>query len=393
MVVSILALLASIALMLTAGAGQASANEQKNFCYGATLKYHMSYCETASYPDMHAVTANSPDGIVCISLVGEYAKCSKKANEGVFFGLRSGESRSGTARIFNPNGFSIKVYGTFWRKSWGQDNLGGKITSEPEIASWGENRLDIFARGAQSGGTIPLWHRWWGGSAWSSWEFMGGNLVGGPGAVSWGPGRIDVAQVEGANKTMNHWYYSGGQWVYDALGGSGFTSDPDIASWGENRLDVFVRGSDGELWTKVWQNGWSGWISLAGVGPKLESGPGAVSWGPGRIDVVARVAGDDIGHWWFDGAWHYNQLSVGWDFTLDPDIASTEPGELFVYARDGQGYIRQLAYNTVGGWEGWALVGGPTTSGPSAIAWNPYRLDVVAAHPADNSVHHWWWID
>lgn len=387
-----LALSLVLSLLLTAGVGKASADEEKNFCYGATVKGGGYACSSATYSDMFAAFANSGEGRVCLSVVDFY-DCSKKANEGVYLGRKMGQSMKSNATIINWESQPIKVYGTFWRKSWHEDNLGGTITSNPEIISWGENRLDVFARGVLSGSTGPLWHRWWGGSGWSSWEFMGGAMVGGPGAVSWGSNQIDVVQVEGPNNTMNHWYWDGSSWKADSLSGSGFSSDPDIASWSSNRLDVFVRGEDNELWTKVWDGTtWSGWISLAGVGPKLESGPGAVSWGPGRIDVVARVSGGNIGHWWYDGSWHYGQLSVGGGWTGDPDIASPESGKLMVVSRTEGGYIYQRLYSN-GGWDDWWLVGGPTSTSPSAVAWSPHRIDVVAGHPADNSVHHWWWQD
>lgn len=39
--------------------------------------------------------------------------------------------------------------------SWsGWQSLGGIITSDPGAVSWGGNRLDVFARGADS----HLWH-------------------------------------------------------------------------------------------------------------------------------------------------------------------------------------------------------------------------------------------
>ena len=47
--------------------------------------------------------------------------------------------------------------GSKWR---GWEDLGGKLTGQPAVASWGENRLDVFAKGAGNdlglgGGTAP----------------------------------------------------------------------------------------------------------------------------------------------------------------------------------------------------------------------------------------------
>ena len=57
------------------------------------------------------------------------------------------------------------------------------------------------------------------------------------------------------------WHTNGsGNW--DSLGGVA-TSSPATVSWDSSylRLDVFVRGSNGALYWKVLQNGWSGWKS------------------------------------------------------------------------------------------------------------------------------------
>ncbi len=173
------------------------------------------------------------------------------------------------------------------------DDLGGAITSDPDISSWGSGRLDVFARG-QSG---ELTHRYYESSTgWGqSWENWGGSLAAGagPGAVSWGPGRIDIVG-RAPDGSVTHWFWNGSLNVGDNLGGN-IKGDPDIASWGPGRLDVFARGMDDALYQKTFANGrWYDWERLGG---NLESGPGAVSWGLNRIDVVAKVSGG-IQHWW-----------------------------------------------------------------------------------------------
>ena len=89
------------------------------------------------------------------------------------------------------------------------------MSSGPAVAAWGSNRLDVFVRGTDA----ALWHKWWDGSKWNTWESLGGNL----------------------------------------------NSAPAAASWGSGRLDVLVRGNDGALWQKYYENGWSSWSSLGGV--------------------------------------------------------------------------------------------------------------------------------
>ena len=383
----VLPLLLAIALLFMMGASQAQADEEKSFCSGKYLEYQQS-CESAKYPDMYAVYASSPEGNPCVELTNPgLVNCGS----GVYVGLHMGESFEGRARIINLSS-PMKVWGTFWRRSWHMDDLGGSIAGPPTLASWGENRLDLFAKGADPS---ALYHKWWGGSAWSAWEATPGGsaLASAPGAVSWGPNRIDVAALGNPGGFMQHWYWDGTRWNYDSLGGSGFKSAPDIASWGSGRLDVFAKGSDNTLWTKSWNGtAWSGWSSLGG--PELLSAPAAVSWGPYRIDVVARVPGsngDELGHWWWDGSWHYQSLGTPpGGLTMDPDIASTESGKLFVYVRDGEGYVRQRVYDGYQ-WSGWPIIFGPVATSPTAVAWGPYRLDVAAGDPVDGSVLHWYW--
>jgi hypothetical protein len=86
----------------------------------------------------------------------------------------------------------------------GTESLGGALTSDPTVSSWGANRLDVFARGTDN----ALWHKWWDGSAWRGWESLGGVLTSGPGAVSWGPNRIDVF-VRGTDNAIWHKWWNG----------------------------------------------------------------------------------------------------------------------------------------------------------------------------------------
>ncbi len=76
-----------------------------------------------------------------------------------------------------------------WGGAWiGYFPLGGFLTSSPAVSSWGENRLDVVARG----GDNALYHKWWNGMAWSEYERLGGSLEGAPAAISRGPNLIDA---------------------------------------------------------------------------------------------------------------------------------------------------------------------------------------------------------
>ncbi len=287
---------------------------------------------------------------------------------------------------------------------WGSDPLGepsnGGLTSDPDIASWGNNRLDIFARGKDK----ALWHRAW-DNGWLGWDPVpnGASVEGGPGAVSWGPNRMDVV-FRNTSNSVNKLYYQAPSWfAIDPLGQPStgkLTSDPDISSWDENRLDVFARGFGNKLWHRAWQNGWFAWDQVTTGGP-LGSGPSAVSWGPYRIDVVAKALGtatepdNRVEHWYWNGSQFVND-NLGGNITSDPDIASWGNNRLDVFARGPEGGLIHKSWNGIN-WSGWESLGGPTlVGGPSAVSWGPGRIDVVARVAApgrteDHALYHWFY--
>jgi len=263
--------------------------------------------------------------------------------------------------------------------SWhGPGGLGGQIVGDPDVASWGSGRLDVFARGT----TNTLHTKYYSGGSWSGWINLGGpELTSGPGAVSWGSNRIDVVG-RASNGTVTHYWYDGSKWSNESLGGS-IIGSPDISSWGGGRLDVFAWGSDNTLQHKWFTNGsWSSWESLGGT---LTSGPGAVSSGANRIDVVARTTNADVAHWWYDGTWHGDNL--GGQIVGEPDISSWGTGRLDVFARGTNDALHHKWFQ--GSWSGWENKGGILTSGPGAVSWGKDRIDVFG-RATDNSVAQWW---
>ena len=89
----------------------------------------------------------------------------------------------------------------WWNGSWlGWEDMGGTFSSAPAVASWGSNRLDLFAKGMDN----SLYHRYWNGSQWSQWVTHGGTFQDAPAAVSWGSNRID-ALVRGVDQHV--WRY------------------------------------------------------------------------------------------------------------------------------------------------------------------------------------------
>ena len=169
------------------------------------------------------------------------------------------------------------------------ENLGGVLTSAPTAASWGANRLDIFARGSDN----AMWHKWWNGS-WSDWENLGGSLTSDPDCVSWSLNRIDCF-VRGLDNALWHKWWNGSWSDWENLGGV-LTSGPTAASWGANRLDIFARGLDSAMWHKWWDGSWSDWENLGGA---LISDPDCASWGVNRVDCFVRGPANALWHkWW-----------------------------------------------------------------------------------------------
>jgi spore germination protein YaaH len=219
------------------------------------------------------------------------------------------------------------------------DSLGGTLTAGPGAASWGPDRLDVFAHGSDH----ALWHRWWSGSTWSGWALGGGVLATGtaPAAVSWGQGRLDVF-VQGTDGAVWHSWFDGRSWKgWESLGGQ-VTSSPAVASWGSGRLDVFARGSDNGLWHRWYGGGvWGSWEPLGGTRRARE---GATGRGANAVDVFVTGTDSQLWHLWWGG----------------------------------------------GQWWGWQTLGGQLTSAPAASSWGPGRLDVVALGPSHDLMHLYW---
>lgn len=181
----------------------------------------------------------------------------------------------------------------------GWENLGGVIAGDhpqlagPAAVAWDQNRLDVFVRGTDS----AIWHLYWNGSGWSSWEWLGGPFSFGAGVSSWGPNRLDVF-TRGTDSALWHRYLGGGSWSgWETLGGNS-GSRPDAVSWAFNRIDAFVKGSSGDpgLYHRYWSGSWSTWEDLNTMW--IGSAPAVSSWGLLRLDVFARGLNGALWHRW-----------------------------------------------------------------------------------------------
>ena len=153
-----------------------------------------------------------------------------------------------------------------------------------------------------------------------------------------------------------------GNGTWQSIGGSS-TSAPAAVSWSANylRLDVFVRGSDGALWWKYYQNGWSDWQSLGG---KLAgaTGPAVASWSPGRLDVFVTGTDDALYHKWYTGGTWSSWENLGGKLTSSPAAtfsSGASPGNnyrLYAFVRGSDGALWQKYWQN--GWSSWKSLGG-----------------------------------
>ncbi|HEX8108079.1 MAG TPA: hypothetical protein VF516_10155 [Kofleriaceae bacterium] len=278
---------------------------------------------------------------------------------------------------------SYRIDGRFKRAA-GTDRslaLGGTLTSGPCVCSRGENRLDVFARGADH----SLVHKLWNGSKWSDWEGLGGQLTSDPAAVSWASDRIDVF-ARGLDNSLYHLYWNGKWSNWQGLGGQ-LTSSPAVCSWAKDRLDVFALGTDGSLYHKYWNGSkWSGW---EGLGGQLSSDPAAVSWGSDRIDVFARGMDNALYHKYWNGSKWSGWEGLGGQLSSGPAAASRGAHRLDVFGRGTDGSLYHRLWDG-SAWSSWEGRGGVLTSDPDAVAWSSQRLDIFF-RGSDQGLHQIWW--
>jgi hypothetical protein len=322
---------------------------------------------------------------------------------------------SGPVVSWGPNRIDAFVVGTdsaLYHKWWngsawgpsltGYENMGGTLSSAPEVVSWGPNRLDVFVLGMNSG----LYHKWWNGSAWgpslTGYENMGGTIVGQPKAVSWGANRLDVFVV-GTDSALYHKWWNGSAWGpsltgYENMGGT-IVSDPEVVCWGPNRIDIFVVGTNGNLFHKWW-NGSAWGPSLTGyenMGGSIIGRPKVVSWGPNRLDIFVVGTDRALYHkWWNGSAWGPSLTgyeNMGGTIVGNPDAVAWGPNRLDVFVK---GTNRALFHKWWNGsaWgpslTGYENMGGTIIDQPKTVAWGPNRLDVFVIGTSHGLYHKWW---
>jgi len=196
----------------------------------------------------------------------------------------------------------------------------------------------------------------------SGWTSLGGQLATntGPSVCSWGPGRLDVF-VQGTNGALYQKVWNGSTWSnWNNLGGK-LTSAPGATSTG-NQVGVFAAGTSGTIYYKHWNGAaWSGW---ANVGGTLLSGtsPAAYNWGPnGQLGWLVTGTDSNLYRNWIGSSSGYEGIPGA--LTSSPSATAKAPGVIDVFARGSTSTFAALYqisynYNGSGGWGQWTALGG-----------------------------------
>jgi len=126
------------------------------------------------------------------------------------------------------------------------------FVGSPAAVSWSRGRIDVVARGSASGS--PLIHKWIDGGNWSGWETLGGALSSNPAIASFGQGRLDVFYRGASGALLTQWFDSGAWHTESSLGGT-FIGAPGAVSWGGQRIDVVVNDPGGGVVQRTWLPG------------------------------------------------------------------------------------------------------------------------------------------
>jgi hypothetical protein len=169
-----------------------------------------------------------------------------------------------------------------------------------------------------------VWHRWYrGNEGWDRWQIMNRGserMSSTPTASSSGEDRIDL-YARGADGQLMHQSWDGktwGRWVdrgFIEIEGDSLSMEAELRSASScispetDRTECFVRGPGDQLFQRRFSRRSTGtWRNLGGA---LTSAPSATYWESGRIDVFARGTEDQLIHTFWDGRQWWPWESLG----------------------------------------------------------------------------------
>ena len=220
-----------------------------------------------------------------------------------------------------------------------------------------------------------------------SYATAGGILTAAPAGASGAAGTADVF-VRGTDGSVFTTHWNGTSFSsWTSLGGY-ITADPGATASGATRLDVFVRGRDNQLYQRTWNGtSWTPWRALGGI---LTTGPGASVrpgsqpqldvWVAGSDKQLYRRSSADGGNTF--GAWQ----ALGGILTSDPSAVSTTSAHIDVFVRGSDMQMYHRSWDQATGWTAWQGLGGILASAPAAASCSAGHLDVFVLG-SDSSIY------
>jgi hypothetical protein len=242
----------------------------------------------------------------------------------------------------------------------------GILLTEPTVGSMNPNHEQVFVQGTDG----QLFMKWWAndGGGWRDWSPMGApapGFIGRPATVSRGP-QVWNVYVRGRDNALWQLAFHGRRrpiWSRHDDGGV-LASPPAAGSMNPNHEHVFVRGTDGQVWAKWWQqgSGWSAWASLGAPPAGFVGGP-AISEDATTCDLFVR--GGDNALWqksYKSGVWgSWERHNDGGVLAEDPAVTSMRPNQLQVFVRGTDGKVYQKF------WDGASAAGGNISANTTII--------------------------
>ena len=136
-----------------------------------------------------------------------------------------------------------------------------KFASSPAICSRTDTTFDVFAVGADK----ALWHRYYDGKSWHTWESLGGIITSSPAAVT--RGGVIYIFARGNDGALWQISWTGTAWTkWQSIGGKLLSgTSPTVCVGDATSLDVFVIGTDNGIWHRDWNGtAWGTWRLEAG---------------------------------------------------------------------------------------------------------------------------------
>jgi hypothetical protein len=315
------------------------------------------------------------------------------------------------------------------------------------VISPGYNKLDVFFQTSDH----QLGHKRYAGAGWEPVEYLGGIVSGTPSAVTLDNGTTIHVVVRGSDGGLydRSWTSSAG-WTpeYVPLGGYMIGSPSAIAT-GTSTFEVYVRGFEGVIYRKQFNNGsWNDWSVVDGS---------ATAMTPPTLVHRYGVSASDLELFWTnlngltktsfltDFGWTTGAVATGLTFGRISPVSRT-PGQIDVWVTGTDGFLYQSTSTQVNSWTGWqgyalsngilvsgspfassaaansmnvftrasngnprsysfidgqaptapVLPGGATVGSPVAVSFGPGRLDVFLRQTDAHLRHYWgdgttWW--